>query len=312
MAKTKYSSWSIFWQSIKLYFKNIGSFLKYMAFPVLGQVFGITLAFVVSYFYSLNVSKTASPESLYENFSMIILILLLVTLPGFLVFAKAFWDYLVAYGAVNSMVDNMVKSGKVYDFPAHTQVITRKTTKYVGLWLVIGLLSSIGMFPLFWVVAGIMFVYFILVFQVFTFEPDKSIFECFQKSVLIIKGNFANTVLLMLFVGALTYWLLPLLVNFLFNFTNLSIIFVMPVDTWAQQLPIEQLNKSLSSFPVVNYQITSLGIAKYIVNLTISYIVVCFTLPLRCICWALWYKNLNKAESKIDKRILDRAEKVNS
>lgn len=308
MAKIKDNVWSVFWQGVKLYFANFGSFFKYMAFPVFGQIFGLALAFVVSYFYSLNVSKTTSPDALYENFSMIILILLLVTLPGFLVFAKAFWDYLVAYGAVNSMVDNMVKSGKVYDFPAHTQVITRKTTKFVGLWLVIGLLSAIGMFPLFWVIAGIMFVYFILVFQVFTFEPDKSIFECFQKSVIIIKGNFARTLVLMILLGTLTYWLLPSLINFLFDFTNLSIIFVMPIDAWAQQLPIEGANKILSSVPA-HYQITSLEIAKCIVNSMISYVVVCLTLPLRSICWALWYKNLNKAEVKLDKRILDRAEK---
>jgi len=39
----------------------------------------------------------------------------------------------------------------------------------------------------------------------------------------------------------------------------------------------------------------------------LGYIVICLTLPLRSICWALWYKNLNKAEVKLDKKILDRA-----
>ncbi len=311
MAKVKDSVWNIFVQSIKLYFANFGSFFKYMTFPVFGQVLGIILVFVVSYFYSLALSKNASAEVLYENFSIIMLVLLLLTLPGFLIFAKAFWDYLVAYGAINSMVDNMIKSGKVYDFPAHTQMVTRQTPKFIGLWLVVGLLSLIGIFPLFWVIAGIMFIYFILVFQVFIFEPDKTIFECFQKSVNLIKGNFARTVFLLILIGSLTYCIFPNMINFFFNFTNVSIIFVIPVDIWAQLLPIEEFNKSISVFPI-KYELTSLWIAKYIVNLTLNYIVIGLTLPLRSICWALWYKNLNKADVKLDKKILDRAEKKNS
>mgnify|MGYP003325768464 CR=1 FL=1 len=140
---------------------------------------------------------------------MIFIILLIVILPGFLLFAKAFWDYLVAYGAVNSMLDGLMKSGKVYDFPAHTEVITRKSGKYIFLWALIGLLSIIAYFPLFWVIGFIMFIYFILVFQVFVYEPTKSVFGCFKKSVEIIKGNFARTLGLCTLVAALTYFLIP-------------------------------------------------------------------------------------------------------
>ena len=45
-----------------------------------------------------------------------------------------------------------------------TEVITRKSGKYILLWALIGLLSIIAYFPLFWVVGFIMFIYFILVF----------------------------------------------------------------------------------------------------------------------------------------------------
>lgn len=305
--KIKDSVWSVFAQGVKLYFTNFGSFFKYMAFPVFGQILGIIIALLASYFYTLNLPRWIVEGGVFDNFSMIFLILFLLMIPGLLIFAKAFWDYLVAYGAINSMVDNMLKSGKVYDFPAHTELITRKTAKYIGVWFLFGLFAIIGSFPLFWVVAGIMFVYFVLIFQVFTFEPQQSVLGCFQKSVQIIKGNFTRTVGLMALLGILTYWALPEMIKFGFEFVNFIGFIAIPVDIWAQQFPIEEINKMLLQTPFA-YQITSLWIAKSIVVGSLGYIVICFTLPLRSICWALWYKNLNKAELKLDKKILDRAE----
>lgn len=306
MAKIKNSVWGILGQSIKLYFTNFGSFFKYMAFPVFGQVFGIILVISASYFYAENLPKYVAQGGILNNFSIIFLILFIITLPGLLIFAKAFWDYLVAYGAINSMTENMLKSGKVYDFPAHNELITRRTASYVCLWLLFGGYVLIGSFPLFWVIAGILFVYFVLIFQIFTFEPDKSPIGCFQKSMVLIKGNFARTLGLLTLVGTLTYQILPDSIEFLFKITNITSILAIPVDSWAIQLPIDEINKMLLQTPMA-YQITSLGIAKFVVNALLSYITICLTLPLRSICWTLWYKNLNKGEAKLDKRILDRA-----
>jgi len=307
MAKIKDSVFEIFGQGVKLYFTNFGSFFKYMAFPVFGQIFGIFLTLFAAFLYAANLPKFIVQGGLFDNFSMIFLVLFIITLPGLLIFAKAFWDYLVAYGAVNSMVENLLKSGKVYDFPAHTELITRQTARFIGLWFLLGLFVILGSFPLFWVIAGILFVYFVLIFQVFTFEPDKSPLECFQKSTVIIKGNFARTLGLMILLGALTYWILPETVKFLFETVNIIGFLAIPLDIWANQLPIDEINKMLLQTPTA-YQITSLLIAKGVVSLSLGYIVICLTLPLRSICWALWYKNLNKAEMKLDKRILNRAE----
>lgn len=309
MSKIKDSVWSIFAQGVQLYFTNFGSFFKYMAFPVFGQILGMIFVLLASFFYAQNLPKWIVQGGLFDNFSMIFLVLFIITLPGLLIFAKAFWDYLVAYGAVNSMVENMLKSGKVYDFPAHTGVITRRTASFVGLWMLFGLFTIVGMFPLFWVIAGILFVYFVLIFQVFTFEPQKSPVDCFVKSAIIIRGNFARTLGLMTLLGLLTYWILPDLIKFFFAFVNIVSFLAIPLDVWANQLPIGEINKMLLQTPMA-YQITSLFIAKSIVTMSLGYIVICFTLPLRSICWALWYKNLNKGEVKLDKKILDRAQKA--
>lgn len=307
MAKIKDSVWAIFGQSLKLYFTNFGSFFKYMAFPVFGQILGMILIVGAASIYAANLPKWVVKGGILDNFLMIFLILFIITLPGLIVLIKAFWDFLVAYGAVNSMLDNMLKSGRVYDFHAHTEVITRRSASFGALWLLLALAALIATFPLFWVIAGILFVYCILVFQVFAYEPDKSPIGCFKKSITIIKGNFARTVLLAVLVGGLSYWILPELMKFLFDFANILGVMAIPVDPLVRQLPIESMNQLLVKFPMA-CQITSLGVAKCVVASLLSYVVSSLLLPLRVICWGLWYKNLNKAEVKLDKKILDRAE----
>lgn len=307
MAKIKDSVWAIFGQSLQLYFTNFGSFFKYMAFPVFGQILGMILIVAAASFYAANLPKWVVEGGVLDNFMMIFLILFIITLPGLIVLIKAFWDYLVAFGAINSMLDNMLKSGRVYDFHAHTEVITRRSASYGALWLLLALFALIASFPLFWVIAGILFVYCILVFQVFTYEPDKSPIGCFKKSIIIIKGNFARTVGLMALVGGLSYWLLPELIRFLFEFVNIVTFLAIPVDPLARQMPLDSINQILIKTPMA-YQITSLGIAKFVVTSLLSYVISSLLLPLRVICWGLWYKNLNKAEVKLDKKILERAE----
>lgn len=307
MTKIKDSVWSVFGQSVKLYFSNFGSFFKYMAFPVFGQLIGIIIILFISYFYSVNLQKMVIKGSIFDSFLMIFLLLFILTLPGLIILIKAFWDYLVAYGAVNSMLDNMLKSGKVYDFHAHTEVIARRSASYGFLWGVLAIMGLVAIIPVFWVIAAIMFVYFILVFQVFAYEPDKSVFGCFKRSVELVKGNFAKTLGLAILIGLLTYWAMPELTKLLFNTLKITDFLAMPFENLCLQLPIDNINALLSKVPGAT-QITPLCVAKNIIVQLIIYIITSLTLPLRVICWGLWYKGLNKNEPKIDKRILSRAE----
>lgn len=297
MAKVKDNVFGVFGQSLELYFKNFGSFFKYMSFPVFGQIFGIILIVMASYFYSATLKKIVVPGGVFDNFSVIFFVLFLVTLPGLIILIKAFWDYLVAYGAVNSMLDNMLKSGKVYDFHAHTEVITRRSASFGSIWVILAVLGLLGAFPLLWVVAGILFVYFILVFQVFVYEPDKSPWGCFSRSLELVKGNFASTVGLMILIGALTYWLIPEITKYILNFLEIIRLIAIPVDAWTSQLPIKALNEILLKTPTA-YQLTSLEIAKFFVETLLTYIITSLTLPLRVLCWGLWYKKLSGANKK--------------
>lgn len=291
----------IFWQAIELYFSNFPKFLKYMSFPVLGQIFGWIWIFGISYAY-IQFLPNMIKNNLMNNFSVIFLILLIITLPGLFIMLKAFWDYLITYGAVNSMLDGLVKSGTVYDFPAHNEVVTRKTPKFIGLWLCISILSLFSLFPLFWIPAGIIFIYFILVFQIFIFEPDESIFGCFRRSFQIIKGKFAQTFVLVLLVAGFTMWLLPAILVKMLTVSNLLHYLSIPFDAITNMLPLYEINSKIA------FRITSLMLAQMLVIMFMNFIITGFTLPLRTICWGLWYKKNTKAKSTLDKRILKRAE----
>lgn len=288
--KLKNSVWNILGEGLKLYFLNIGTFSKYMLFPVFGQIIGIVLIFGLTYWFTLNLPTIMIKHAIFNDPTVIMVSLLIVTIPGFVVFLKAFWDFLVAYGALNSMAQAVATTGKLYDFGAHTEIVTKRTFTFVGLLLLITFLSLVAINPLFWVIALIFFVYFILVFQVFTFEEDKSIIDCFKRSFDLVKGNFARTFFIMIVLGLITYYVLTYCVTALFEVIKLSDVLLVALQGWANTLPLDSVNAMTLEFKIP--AITALDVAKQIMSSSICFIVAGLTLPMRSICWSLWYKNL--------------------
>lgn len=315
MTKKTQTPMGIFTESIGLYFSNFDKFVKYMTFPVLGQIAGLGLVFLITFFYTANLPALIERFSLFDNFTFLILISIVITLPGLAIFVKAFWEYLVAYGAINSMLDNMLKSGRVYDFDAHTELIKRRTIPFIGLWFLFGIFSLIAVCPLFWVICAILAVYFVLVFQVFTFEPDVSPLGCVRKSLSLIKGHFASTFMLIALVGALTYIFIPQVFVKLFDISGINNFFSGMLVPLIEQLPEINLEKyGLGIIPKSD-------IALFTVQTMLAQILIQYTLPLRSILWSMWYKELEKKPSeklmekskkkygkkKLDKNILKRA-----
>lgn len=299
MAKVKLqnSVWNILFEGLKLYFKNIGTFSKYMLFPVFGQIIGIVLIFSLTGWFTFNLPTIVAKHPAFNDFSVILLTLLLITIPGFAVFLKAFWDYLVAYGALNSMAQAVLSTGKLYDLKAHNEVITKRTFAFVGLLLAITILTLIAINPLFWVIGLVFFIYFILVFQVFTFEEDKSIIECFKRSLALIKGNFARTFFIATVLGVISYYILSYCVTAFVEVIRLGEILKGIFEAWAQTLPLADINATAATFKLP--AITPLDVAEQVFNSSIFFIVAGLTLPMRSVCWTLWYKNL--AEIKTQK-----------
>lgn len=278
---------NIFFKSVTIYFQNFTSFFKYMAFPVFGQIAGIVWILAISFCYINYLPELMGKSAIMSNFSVILAVFLLITLPGLFVTLKAFWDYLVAYGAINSMLDGLIKSGRLYDFPAHNEVVTRKSTKFIAIWLLISIMSIIAIIPIFWIFGIIFFIYFILVFQIFIFEPEESVFGCFKRSLEIIKGNWGKTFLLAILIGIFTNWFLPFVVNKTLELLSIIKFLAIPVDGITTLLPIKEINDSLS----IQNRLTSLEISTAIVSGFSTFIITGLTLPMRSICWGLWYKN---------------------
>jgi len=298
MAKLKLqnSVWNVLFESLKLYFFNISTFSRYMLFPVFGQIIGIALIFGLTGWFTTNLPVIAEKHVAFQNLTTVITTLLIITLPGFAIFLKAFWDYLVAYGALNSMTEAVLSTGKLYDLKAHTEVVTKRTFAFVGLWLVIAVLTLIAINPLFWVIGLIFFVYFILVFQVFTLEENCSILNTFKRSFNLIKGNFARTFILAVILGVITYYVLNYCASAFVEVIRLGEFLKGVFETWAMTLPLGEINNTAANFKLP--AITALDVAKQVLSSGIMFVVAGLTLPMRSICWTLWYKNLSEVKGQ--------------
>lgn len=283
--KLKNSIFFILWEGIKIYFSNIDKFLLYMLFPVFGQVIGIVLSFGLSLgFADKVVQKADSP-------AVALLMILLLAIPGLLIFAKAFWDYMVAYVALNSMTEGAVTAGKVYDLASHNEVATQRGWKYIGFLIVLSVLMSLGS-SIFFIIPGfVLWIYFILVFQIFTFEPDLSITDIFKRSFLLVKGNWARTFILMAVLGFFSMYILTEGITVVFDYLNLTASASSIFNFISNLIPLDLVNKILvhANQPIITNEMISKTIFVSVLGMIISGL----TLPIRSICWSLWYKNLS-------------------
>ncbi len=294
---------SIFFQSLKIYCLNLHKFLLYMLFPVLGQIFGLYIIFGLNYWYTNNLHDLTTKYQALNNMSSMILLIVLTSVPGLIIFVKALWDYLVAYGAINSMTEGYLNTGRVYDFKAHNGVVLNKTFSFIALWIMFSIFTMIAIIPIFWVLGLIFFIYFILIFQVFTFENGLSPIGYFKRSFEIIRGNFAKTFILMLLLCILTYGIMPSGLSVVFDYANITPYLTKAFEAWAFNLPIE---------PIEKYGVTPAIIASLVLQSLIFFIAVGFTLPLRSICWTLWYNCNNTEEEQPVKKITSKPSKKSS
>lgn len=307
--------------SIRIYSTNFLKFCGYMLFPVLGQVLGLLLIFCLAALYIAYLPELADKYPVFNDYTTIILSVIIITVPGLLIFTKALWDYLITYGAINSVTESFLTTGKIYDFPAHNATITSRGFKYVGLWLLYSIFWLIAINPFFWILGAIFFIYFILIFQVFSFEPDKSVSDCFTRSFEIIRGNAFRTLLIMLIIGLFTHVIFVQGFAVIFDFTKLTpLLGSLFEDTLATYIPIDAINNIMLNFNPSFDLLTPAKVAAAFVYQIVAFLVIGFSLPLRGITWALWYIALTdnqtgtkgsnpKVVKKVSAEIIDRARK---
>lgn len=301
MANENKTVFGTFTEAVGIYLQHLPTFLKYMTFPVLGQFFGVFLAFGLSLGFAFNATTSGVDPS------MILPLTLILTIPGLVIFAKAFWEYLIAYVAISSMAENTVKSGKIYDIKAHKQVALKRVPDFVGLWLLFGVFTSVALLPPMWGFGAVIFIFLVLIFQVFTFEKFATPTECFKRSWVLVKSDFGGTLGLLALVGFLTYWLLPKVFELILTAIQVMTLLTMLIDPMLTD-SINTWNTALTTLGVP-FVITSLMITKMIVGTIVSTLVICYTLPIRSIAWTLWYKKLNTAMIKASSKKKKKADK---
>lgn len=299
----------IFGNSLKLYFLNFETFFKYMAFPVFGQIVGATLIFFASYIFTIYVSDLTTKNPLFDNIPVVFLILIILTLPGFFIFCKAFWEFIISYASLNSMASSLLEGAKLDDTGLHAELIKRRTFSYILFLLMISVIYLVLSFPILWGLLAIVFVYLTLSFQVFALEEDKSALGAIKTAINLVKYNFWRTALLLTILAIFTYWLAPGLFSWGFETSNLCGIFSYPVEKYVQMLPINDLNNLFIQYNIP-LTLKSYEIAQSIVLSTVSFAIIAFSLPLRCICCTALYKELikkNYAGKIAAEKLADRA-----
>lgn len=295
------SVWLIFFEGIKIFALNIHKFMLYMAFPVLGQILGIFLIFGLTFWFTQNMQDIAARYDALNNMSSMITLIVVSVIPGVLILIKAFWDYLVAFVALNSMTEGYLNTGRVYDFKAHNSVATQKSFSFITIWFLISIMTILGILPVFWIFAGLFFVYFILVFQVFTFENGLSPVGYFKRSMFLIKGKFGRTFLLMAILTIFTYVILVSGLGVLFDAFNWTNPLAKMFEAWAYTLPID---------PLEQYGVTPSVIGTELVKQLIFFLAIGFSLPIRSICWTLWYNELASEDEPVVKKPKKRVKKT--
>ena len=295
------SVWLIFFEGIKIFALNIHKFMLYMAFPVLGQSLGIFLIFGLTFWFTQNMQDIAAKYDALNNMSSMITLIVVSVIPGVLILIKAFWDYLVAFVALNSMTEGYLNTGRVYDFKAHNSVATQKSFSFITIWFLISVMTILGILPVFWIFAGLFFVYFILVFQVFTFENGLSPVGYFKRSMFLIKGKFGRTFLLMAILTIFTYVILVSGLGVLFDAFNWTNPLAKMFEAWAYTLPID---------PLEQYGVTPSVIGTELVKQLIFFLTIGFSLPIRSICWTLWYNELASEDEPVVKKPKKRVKKA--
>ena len=293
--KFKNSIWAVLFEGIKIYFSNIDKFVIYMLFPVFGQILGIALSFGLTLGFADRIAQKT------DSISSALLFIFLLAVPGLLIFIKAFWDYMVAYVALSSMTEGAISTGRVYDFESHREVATRRSGKYIMFLLVVGILSGAAILcsivPIFGLIPPlIIWIYLILIFQVFTFEPELSISDSFRKSFALIKGNWARTFLLMAILTFFSIYIITEGSTVIFDYLRLTEPITSNFDFIGKSLPLDYVNKALAyvNLPIITVKYISKTIFVTILSIIISEL----TLPIRSICWSLWYITLSELKQK--------------
>ncbi len=307
----------IFFNGILIYLKKFLTFSRAMFFPVFGQVAGIILILAPVYFYRQYFLLSIPVEKLQENMIFIFLGLLLIVIPGFAIFLKAFWDYMVAMVSLNTITADIIEKNSIDNFKEHNERINSRSKDYIilllllmGVWLVLiaapfvvlvsgfvflnkifatvlfslsGLLSAI--------ILAIASVFLCLSFQIFAFEKINPV-NILKTSFNMIKNSFWEVIILGILLFIVTGSIIPYVFQVLIKSTSILSYIAFPFEVYINILLenpiIASVQAELGSFiPNLAEELALFGIGS---------IVTAFLLPMGSACFTLLYFDIKKCK----------------
>ena len=290
-SKSELSVLGVVFKGLKTYLNNLDIFVKYLSFPVLGTFLGAFLLFAINYCYVTNLTKLEALNPIFNNTAVIFTLLLVLTVPGFLIMIKAFVDYIIAFGAINSMC--VLSEKRIVNLNDHISVIKQRFAPYCVLLVVLSIIFGVLSFPLLIPVLLIVTVFLALTVQVFTLEENSSPFEAIMRSAGLVKSRFWLILWVLVFIFLISYIICPYLITWAIAKTPVITILANPVEKYISLLPVVDINNTLAELQVP-YKFDTVLIAESIVNICLSTIVIMYMLPFRCACCVELYKGLSK------------------
>lgn len=271
----------------------------------------------------------AIPIGLFDrlrNTDTILLVLLLIffvaMLPGMILFFRGFWQFLLYFAGLNSMVRDLMENNYCDPEIARLKIQSR-TTDYgllLGFICVLALLPIIAtlffalpiavinlpnglgdillgfVLLLFSFLMLILYNFFSLSFQLFAFEPNGFI-KVLQNSSQLVKHHFILSFALLLTSVITASVILPMIASLVSHFTHLIQLLNLPfhwlVNLYFLQLDFSQLPAEFQTLP---QQAKPISLA--LTDLTIQSTVTSLLLPLGTIWHALLYGHIKSYADK--------------
>lgn len=138
MYKKSASVFKIVFKSFSTFIYKLPQFLKYIAYPVFGQLLGLWIVF--SPFL-----MASNPKNVYLPMVVVALI------AGLIIFCHSFWKFLLVSGGLVLISKQIVENEPLKEFRYYTEIFQKRTKDYIIYLLLLCLITLA-------IVAGVLFV----------------------------------------------------------------------------------------------------------------------------------------------------------
>lgn len=305
----------IFFKSIWFYFRNFFAYSEVMIFPVGGQFLGMAMILLPAFIYNQNSTLILSATK--NNIPLSLGILALCIVPGFLVFFKAFWEYLICYVSLNTITVHIMSNNKKEELGAYSNRVKNRKNDYSVLlsvfaliWVIASLaplsvlalnidaafkpIALIGLYIMIFCVVGVVSYYLSLSYQVFAFET-LSVVSTLRRSMELVEKNFLRTVLLSILIYIFSGNIMPELLNKLIQSSGLAENIIKPLESYVS-LVIPNPRDLLKMFSFMKLQSSNVNyeVAKMVLSSQVSLFVSQFLLPIGSIAYTFLYQDILK------------------